>query len=247
MNYPCEIIRDLLPLFIDDVCNEESKQAVQNHLAECEKCRNCYEAMKSTDGFTEKRRNHSEDCKIASSLKNVKNRINRKIRNVVLCAAAAVLIVMFGFSLLFNIPIKNISPTNISVTAHVYPLSEIIDNSTNDSTNSDIVTIFSDENDRSERIKANIPEIGTVVLTEDTIKKCQYASVISFSSEYFIKTIEIGSGAEDNTIYISAFKTTLLGNKAHDYQQQMISLELREINQIVFVDSDGTETTLWSR
>ena len=247
MNYPCGIIRDLLPLFIDDVCNEESKQAVQNHLAGCEKCRSCCEAMKSTDSFTEKRKSNSEDNIIENSLKNVKRRINRKIRNVMLCAAAAVLIVMVGFSLLFNIPIKNISPTNISVTAHVYPLSEIIDNSTYDSTNSDMVTIFSDENDRSERIKANIPEIGTVVLTEDTIKKCQYASVISFSSEYFIKTVEIGSGEEDNTIYISAFKTTLLGNRAQDYQQQMISLELREINQIVFVDSDGTETVLWSK
>lgn len=27
MTYPCGIIRDLLPLYIDDVCNEESKQA----------------------------------------------------------------------------------------------------------------------------------------------------------------------------------------------------------------------------
>ena len=107
MNYPCGIIEDLLPLYIDDVCNEESKQAVHNHLTECEKCRNCYEAMKSTDDVTGKRKSNSEDNIIANSLKNVKKRINRKIRNVVLCATAAVLIVMYGFSLLFNIPIKN--------------------------------------------------------------------------------------------------------------------------------------------
>ena len=87
MNYPCGIIKNLLPLYIDDVCNEESKQAVQNHLAECEKCRSCYEAMKSTDVFTEKRKSNSEDNIIESSLKNIKKRINRKIRNIVLCAA----------------------------------------------------------------------------------------------------------------------------------------------------------------
>ena len=176
MNYPCGIIEDLLPLYIDDVCNEESKQAVHNHLTDCEKCRNCYEAMKSTDGVTGKRKSNSEDNIIANSLKNVKKRINRKIRNLVLCATAAVLIVMYGFSLLFNIPIKNISPADISVTAHVYPLSEIIDNSTNDVTKSDMVTIFSDENDRSEKIKVNIPGIGMVVLTKDTIEKCQAGS-----------------------------------------------------------------------
>ena len=247
MNYPCGIIRDLLPLYIDDVCNEESKQAVQNHLSECEKCRSCYEAMKSTDGFAEKSRNNLKESNIASSLQNVKNRINRKIRNIVLCAAAVVLIVIVAFNLLFNIPIKNISLDDISVTAHVYPLSEIIDNSTSDATNSDVVTVFSDENDRSEGIMVNIPEIGTIVLTEDTIEKCQYATVISFCSEYFIKAVEIGSGTEDNTMYISAFKTTLLNNKAEDYQQQMHSLDLQEINRIVFVNSDGTETVLWGK
>ena len=247
MNYPCGIIRDLLPLYIDDVCNEESKQAVQNHLSGCEKCRSYYEAMKSTDGFAEKKRNNSEESKIASSLKNVKNRINRKIRNIALCAAAAVLTVIVGFNLLFNIPIKNISLADVSVTAHVYPLSEIIDNSTNDVANSDMVTVFSDESDCSEEIMVNIPEIGAIVLTEDTIEKCQYATVISFSSEYFLRTIETAREAEDNTIYISAFRTTLLNNKAQDYQQRMNSLELREINQIVFVESDGTEAVLWSR
>ena len=45
MPYPCGIIRDLLPLYIDDICYEESKQAVENHLSECEKCRNYYESM----------------------------------------------------------------------------------------------------------------------------------------------------------------------------------------------------------
>ena len=247
MNYPCGIIRDLLPLYIDDVCNEESKQAVQNHLSGCEKCRSYYEAMKSTEGFVEKKRNNSEESKIASSLKNVKNRINRKIRNIALYAAAAVLTVIVGFNLLFNIPIKNISLADVSVTAHVYPLSEIIDNSTNDVANSDMVTVFSDESDCSEEIMVNIPEIGTIVLTEDTIEKCQYATVISFRSEYFLRTIEIAREAEDNTIYISAFRTTLLNNKAQDYQQRMNSLELQEINRIVFVESDGTETVLWSR
>ena len=48
-------------------------------------------------------------------------------------------------------------------------------------------------------------------------------------------------------MYISAFKTTLLNNKAQDYQQQMHSLDLQEINRIVFVNSDGTETVLWGR
>ena len=45
MKYPCGIIKDLLPLYVDEVCNEESRQVVENHLTECEACRKYYEAM----------------------------------------------------------------------------------------------------------------------------------------------------------------------------------------------------------
>ena len=245
MTYPCGIIRDLLPLYIDDVCNEESKQAVHNHLSECEKCRSCYEAMKSTEGFENKRSDNSEDSKMASSLKKVKNTINKKIRNIVLYAVAAVLAVIVGFNLLFNVAVKNVSFEDITVSANVYSLAELIENPADKVPHSESVTIFSDENDNSEKFQVKIPELGTITLTEDTIEKCQYATVISVGSEYFLRTIE--SEVKDNTIYITAFKTTLLNNKALDYQKQIYSLELQEINRIVYVESDGTETVLWSR
>ena len=42
----CEIIRDLLPSFIDELTSEVSNEAVEEHLAECESCRAYYEEMK---------------------------------------------------------------------------------------------------------------------------------------------------------------------------------------------------------
>ena len=39
MKIPCEIIRDLLPLYVDGVCSEESKKAVKEHLPDCAACR----------------------------------------------------------------------------------------------------------------------------------------------------------------------------------------------------------------
>ena len=71
MNYPCGIIKDLLPLYIDDVCNEESRKAVEFHLSECENCRNYYESMKSPEGFIEKNMDKSEDMNMADRLKSV--------------------------------------------------------------------------------------------------------------------------------------------------------------------------------
>ncbi len=91
----------------------------------------------------------------------------------------------------------------------------------------------------------NIPELGKITLTEETIEKWKYVAVISFSSEYFLRTIR--KETKDNTIYITGFKTTILNNKAENYQKQMKTLELQEIDKIVFVDDNGTETVLWSR
>ena len=42
----CRIIEDLLPLYLDDACSEESKGAVEEHLASCEACREKAERMR---------------------------------------------------------------------------------------------------------------------------------------------------------------------------------------------------------
>ena len=47
MNYNCGIIDDLLPLYVDGACSEESKAAVEAHLTSCEACRRELERMRS--------------------------------------------------------------------------------------------------------------------------------------------------------------------------------------------------------
>lgn len=39
MKLSCQIIRDLIPLYEDGVCSQESREAVLEHLSECEECR----------------------------------------------------------------------------------------------------------------------------------------------------------------------------------------------------------------
>lgn len=45
-NYPCEIIRDLLPGYIDGILSEAGAEAVVTHLEECEECRQIHREMK---------------------------------------------------------------------------------------------------------------------------------------------------------------------------------------------------------
>ncbi len=38
MKTNCKVIEDLLPLYIDEVCSDESKRLVEEHLEECDAC-----------------------------------------------------------------------------------------------------------------------------------------------------------------------------------------------------------------
>lgn len=47
MRQPCNVVYDLLPLYIDGACSEESKELVEEHLTECQACRVKQAAMTS--------------------------------------------------------------------------------------------------------------------------------------------------------------------------------------------------------
>ena len=45
-NIPCELIRDLLPLYVDGLTSEASNREIKEHLETCGSCRERYERMK---------------------------------------------------------------------------------------------------------------------------------------------------------------------------------------------------------
>ena len=47
-NLDCNVIMDLLPLYVDECCSEESERLVAEHLEACESCRKIYDQMRET-------------------------------------------------------------------------------------------------------------------------------------------------------------------------------------------------------
>ncbi len=45
----CEVVRDLLPSYIDSLTSEVTNEAMKTHLSECEDCRKAYEMMSSPE------------------------------------------------------------------------------------------------------------------------------------------------------------------------------------------------------
>lgn len=47
-NVTCGIAEDLLPLYMDGCCSKDSRQAVEEHMRTCEKCREKYLHLQNT-------------------------------------------------------------------------------------------------------------------------------------------------------------------------------------------------------
>lgn len=78
MKYSCNLIRDLIPLYCDEICSEESKEAVETHMEECEGCRGFYHEMKQATLVQESIRNSSYEDQQIASMKKIKKKWKKK-------------------------------------------------------------------------------------------------------------------------------------------------------------------------
>lgn len=49
MKTDCEVIRDLLPLYVDEICSDKSREMVDEHLEECPECGEMLKKLKETE------------------------------------------------------------------------------------------------------------------------------------------------------------------------------------------------------
>jgi len=92
MNYNCGIIDDLLPLYADGACSEESKAAIEAHLASCEACRKKLERMQSDTVVSETIKSAGKITVTKYAKKVRKHRIKLAIGLVAISVIAACLL-----------------------------------------------------------------------------------------------------------------------------------------------------------
>lgn len=92
MKYSCGIIDDLLPLYLDGACSEESKTALEAHLQSCKACRVKMDRMKAEPVFSE---NLIPEREITDYARKVRrHRIRQMVGAVALCIFAACLLAL---------------------------------------------------------------------------------------------------------------------------------------------------------
>ena len=93
MKLPCELIRDLLPLYHDGVCSEVSRKNVEEHLSGCEECR---KLMNALDGEVEWKQEDGAKA-LASVSRQWKQGLKRALLKGVGVTAAAFALLLGGF------------------------------------------------------------------------------------------------------------------------------------------------------
>lgn len=80
MKLPCALVRDLLPLYHDQVCAPESRAAVEEHLKDCEACQGVCRALGDAPG------EGAPACSLeAAALRQVKKRIRLRYIFIAVC------------------------------------------------------------------------------------------------------------------------------------------------------------------
>ena len=97
-NIPCELIRDLLPLYVDGLTSEVSNREIKEHLETCGSCRDRYERMKrEMEG--EETAARTEKTREIDYLKKVRRRGLQKIfltaAGILAAAALGILVKLF--------------------------------------------------------------------------------------------------------------------------------------------------------
>lgn len=89
MDVTCNVIEDLLPLYADGICSEDTKTIIEHHIAVCPECREKLEAMTANLEKNEKK------AEIDNPFKKVKNHYVRLV-TVTLLVCALVIVPLGG-------------------------------------------------------------------------------------------------------------------------------------------------------
>ena len=102
----CPVVRDLMPLVIDRVASDESRELVENHVSGCESCKKQYDAMKADLPAEARTDYEAEQSRFVDALRSIKKkRLKRRllaVALVVLVGAAAAFGAVYAYFQLYQ-------------------------------------------------------------------------------------------------------------------------------------------------
>lgn len=88
MKLPCCVVRDLLPLYAENLAEPQTQLLVEEHLEQCEACRQALSGLQPSQ---------EAQARAAAPLKNLKRQIQRRRMRAAALAAACAFVLIFAF------------------------------------------------------------------------------------------------------------------------------------------------------
>lgn len=103
MKITCDVIKDLLPLYVDEVLSEDSNALIEEHLKSCDDCTTYFERLKGDDNITGiEAVRIEENLEEMEPLKKIKKRLRRTITylgiTVGVCIIIGTLVIGFHYT-----------------------------------------------------------------------------------------------------------------------------------------------------
>ena len=146
MKYKCNIVKDLLPLYVEDVTSQDSNKIIEEHLKECEECKKHYEELKDGSFIEELKEEQVNEENPKKTMKTIKKKIILGKLFFALISAIVVIITLFStYSYMNNkiVPIQY--DNNISIVERNGNIYAVLKNNTYINAKSKSVEITNEE------------------------------------------------------------------------------------------------------
>ncbi|MDO5558593.1 MAG: zf-HC2 domain-containing protein [Oscillospiraceae bacterium] len=106
MKITCDIVRDLLPLYHDGVCSQDSRQLVEEHLSSCERCADDLSSMDSDLSISQINQNLDTAKSTADLSKRWKKTMHNWLFGGILSTAAVIALILLLLYIFVDIQIN---------------------------------------------------------------------------------------------------------------------------------------------
>lgn len=187
----CEIIKDLLPLYIDNVCSKESKKLIEDHLQTCKECNEYLLSLKKSCEIEDNYYDEEKEKRKTNFILNMKKKLNnKKILTIVVTTLVVILTIVGVFKYLEN---KKMTITDIDNFVVIEKDGDLILNTTGSLPNSTYSVRFTlNENDK---------EHDCIVINQTTTKLLQMTAPKDNTNQYIIVYKDKGADTVDRIYY----------------------------------------------
>lgn len=118
----CNVIQDLMPLYIENMCSAESRELVETHIAECEKCRQLFSDYTDDTIVKEVRQPEKEE----QAFQQILHKVEYKVMKRVTVIAAVVISFVIAIGIISFAPLLHASYEDAGLNVIVSEINDTV-------------------------------------------------------------------------------------------------------------------------